>query len=183
MIFLLNLILASAMLLTCPSAFAKSKDKGSGGKPDDSGRWFIGAEVFNGFSLSGGVQYQGRLAIESSIEKTEPLTLFAPCSEGDDYVHRDLAAVFAGRIFFGGSFNLKAGAYARSLSDHCRSEEKGEMRSVGLQVSIGNRWVFERFYIGGDWIGAGIGTEVQTTESNRSTGRFLFPRFTLGVLL
>jgi hypothetical protein len=179
----LSLLLTTLFSLLTFNVTALAKEKPTESKPKtiDTAKWYVGAELFNGYGISVGQQWAKKIALEAIIEKSEKFSLFSSCAISDELIHNDLAAVFSSRFFWGGSFNLKTGLYLRSLEEYCSSQKSQVERSVGAQISIGNRWNFERIFIGGDWIGAGLGTKINPEEGNGSTGRFLGPRFTIGI--
>jgi hypothetical protein len=183
----MKLSLSLTVLMSIPTlttnAVAKEKPAELKSKTSDTARWYLGAELFNGYGISLGQQWAKKIALEATFEKSETFSFFSSCAIDDELIHNDLTAVFSSRFFWGGSFNLKTGLYLRSLEEYCSSQDSQVERSIGAQISIGNRWNFERLFIGGDWIGAGLGSEIGAKDGNGSTGRFLGPRFTIGFFL
>ncbi len=143
---------------------------------------YLGGEIFNGYGFTAGRYLTDRLALEGTIEKTEPFSIFQSCAPDDELIHQDEAVVIAGRAFLGNSFNVKAGMYYQALTLYCRLAPVDPIRAVGLQLSLGNRWLFDWFYFGVDWLGFGVGREIHTDERNTDTGRLLLPRLTVGLV-
>ncbi len=102
------------------------------------------------------------------------------------------------RYFFGNSFNISAFSYYVRSKYNCVSftwadgpKEPYEIlrnqnyASLGAGFSLGNRWQWDNFYLGGEWIGLGIEKVVKkySTKEPPLSGKVIISRLTFGISL
>lgn len=158
----------------------------------------LGAEIYFGFGYVVGYQLKPDLTLELWRENSSPLRLFTPCGSSEF----DLTFTGArGRFYFGNSFNVSGYSYYKRekwtcgsrhdvtidsngnrIEDTVVSSLDRDYASVGIGFSLGNRWQWENFYIGGEWFGLGVDTVVKNYHTNKPSdgGKIILSRLTIG---
>jgi hypothetical protein len=155
-----------------------------------------GVELYFGFGALIGYHLDEEQVVEVWFDK--PLYVNLGCVT--DY---NESSFFGGRYrrFFGNSFNvsivpyvfLERAKYTCSFDRFSGADEEDvkdarlQTTNLGMGVSLGNRWNWKHFYIGGEWVGLGYHQTVATKRSGNSRGiehwsfRPVVSRLTLGV--
>jgi hypothetical protein len=135
----------------------------------------IGVELYLGANLSAGYQVNKGTALEAFVE-TGPLALFTPCAVGEKRIDGGFIAGARFRQFLGNSLNFTVAPYYRDIKIQCRFTNNGkrprsvdgsfpaigatrtidDKNSLGVSASIGNRWQWQHFYLGAEWLGIGV---------------------------
>lgn len=135
----------------------------------------IGVELYLGANLSAGYQVNQDTALEAFVE-TGPLALFTPCGSGEKRIDGGFIAGARFRRFLGNSLNFAVAPYYRDIKIQCRYTNNGmvprrvdgtspaigatrtidDKNSLGVSASIGNRWHWQHFYLGAEWLGIGV---------------------------
>ncbi len=142
----------------------------------------LGAELYFGYSFVAGYQLNPDINLELWYDKLQYGSIFTPCS-GDFEISNYYGA--RGRYFFGNSFNLSGYTYYKREKISCRTVDVNFIESrgtepaitivsrndrnssgIGVGFSIGNRWQWENFYLGGEWFGFGVDQVVKNYSQN-----------------
>ena len=158
----------------------------------------MGVELFFGLNVSASYQLSPNLALEAWYEEEDYWSLFAYCiPDRDDSWQAGLRL----RTHVGNSFNVSFFPYYHRQTSDCLgrripvsndvagasdSEFRGNRNEIdahglGLGVSIGNRWQWRHFYLGGEWFGAGIETAITNHGNiNPKKTKLVLARFVIG---
>ena len=159
----------------------------------------VGMELYFGHSYVLGYQIKPDINLELWHEKLDYAGLFSACGYG---LYRNSTFTgLRGRFYFGNSFNVSGFSYYKREKYTCgfrnrvttdsngtQTEVKSgssldrDYAAVGIGFSLGNRWQWENFYIGGEWFGLGSDTVVKNYHTNKAAdgAKLILSRLTIG---
>ena len=158
-----------------------------------------GMELYFGYSYVLGYQIKPDLNLELWYDTLDYIRLFGGCAYSVSASSTFTGA--RGRFYFGNSFNVSGYSYYRREKYICEighrvatdsngtqtqitsgSSMDKDYAALGVGFSLGNRWQWENFYIGGEWFGLGLDTVVKNYRSNKASNgaKLILSRLTIG---
>jgi hypothetical protein len=155
-------------------------------------------QLYFGYEFDLGYQLTENQDLELWYDKNAYIPLFYGCngSEGHESFYTGLRY----RLFLGNSFNISGLAYYDRRKEFCdltfvdstlgkkptavhNDVNDYDEHGFGLGFSLGNRWQFPHFYIGGEWIGIGLSQPFKQKLGRSNSdlrAKLILSRFTIG---